>query len=224
MQRDGGRPGCQAEWYSIVEGEHALWADVSEPYKHTIRAFLSHFNSQVLNRVSHPSSTFRFSNGSVGNFFFAGARIFFGSLDAAIFLYSRVSRIPDQSRVLPAISTNHHLNLSAELEDGTMLHGQNAISHPMDPNAQTVVDKNHQTSMGSPVRRILYLSSGGAHREHEVRAPTHCSPLLPTAANAFDERLVRLVSPPCARCPDASTQPCHQMVIVPFPHQTPPVW
>ena len=37
----------QAEWYSIVEGEHPLWNDVSEPYKHTIRAFLAHFNSQV---------------------------------------------------------------------------------------------------------------------------------------------------------------------------------
>jgi hypothetical protein len=30
-----------------VEGEHPLWNDVSEPYKHTIRAFLAHFNSQV---------------------------------------------------------------------------------------------------------------------------------------------------------------------------------
>lgn len=39
-------------------------------------------------------------------------RCSFGSLDAAIFLYSRVSRIPDQCRVLPAISTNDHLMLA----------------------------------------------------------------------------------------------------------------
>jgi len=30
----------------------------------------------------------------VGNFFFAGARMFFRSMEAAILLYSRVSRIP----------------------------------------------------------------------------------------------------------------------------------
>lgn len=37
------------------------------------------------------SAQFDFSGGSIGNFFFAGARIFFSSLDAAIFLFSRVS-------------------------------------------------------------------------------------------------------------------------------------
>lgn len=64
--------GAQAEWYSIVEGEHALWGGVSEPYKHTIRAFLAYFNSQMLR---HSTLRFRFQNGSVGNFFFAGARV-----------------------------------------------------------------------------------------------------------------------------------------------------
>jgi len=142
-----------------------LWGGVSEPYKHTIRAFLAYFNSQMLR---HSTLRFRFQNGSVGNFFFAGARVFFGSLDAAIFLYSRVSRIPDQCRVLPAISTNDHLMLAAELEDGTMIHGQSAISHPTDPDACTVVNKHDMQPMSAPVRRIMYLSSQGAHREHEI--------------------------------------------------------
>lgn len=52
---------------------------------------------------------------SIGNFFFAGARIFFQSLDAAIFLFSRVSQIPAESLVLPVISTNDRLTLGCEL-------------------------------------------------------------------------------------------------------------
>lgn len=55
------------------------------------------------------------SFSSIGNFFFAGARIFFQSLDAAIFLFSRVSQIPTESLVLPVISTNDRLTLGCEL-------------------------------------------------------------------------------------------------------------
>lgn len=36
---------------------------------------------------------------SAGNFLFAGARLFVGSLEAAIFLFSRVARIPEGSEV-----------------------------------------------------------------------------------------------------------------------------
>jgi hypothetical protein len=95
-----------------VEGDHELWDSVSGPYRETIRAFLVHFQSQILR---HSSERFRFANGSIGNFFFAGARIFFQSLDAAIFLYSRVSHIPTESLVLPAICTNDRLTLGCEL-------------------------------------------------------------------------------------------------------------
>ena len=49
--------------YNILEGEHALWAGVSEPYKHTIRAFLVHFHTLVLRQ---PLARFSFENGSVG--------------------------------------------------------------------------------------------------------------------------------------------------------------
>ena len=160
---------AKAEWYSIVEGEHRLWGGVSEPYKHTIRAFLTHFNTQILCKTD--TQRFRHANGSVGNFFFAGARTFFGSLEAAIFLYARVSRIPDQCKVLPAVSTNDHLTLAAELEDGTVIHGQSAISHPTDPAHGTVVTKKGGAAdvpLSSPVRRILYMSSAGSHREHEI--------------------------------------------------------
>lgn len=65
-----------------------------------------------------------------GNFFFAGARLFFRSLEAAIFLFSRVARIPEGSLVLPAIRTEGQLTLGAELLDGSIVRGQNEISHP----------------------------------------------------------------------------------------------
>ncbi len=66
----------------------------------------------------------------LGNFFFAGARIFFHSLEAAIFLFSRVARLPEGSRVLPAIATEERITLGAQLIDGTVVRGQNEISHP----------------------------------------------------------------------------------------------
>jgi hypothetical protein len=54
---------AKAEWYAIVEGRHALWNGVSEPYKHMIRAFLVHFQLQILSQVTHE---FNFMNGSIG--------------------------------------------------------------------------------------------------------------------------------------------------------------
>lgn len=65
-----------------------------------------------------------------GNFFFAGARLFFRSLEAGIFLFSRVARIPEGSLVLPVIRTEEKITLGAELLDGTTIRGQNEISHP----------------------------------------------------------------------------------------------
>ena len=53
---------ARSEWYEIVEGEHTLWDGVSDPYKHTIRAFLVHFHTQIL----RSSQRFNFRNGSVG--------------------------------------------------------------------------------------------------------------------------------------------------------------
>ena len=54
---------AKMEWYSIVEGNHELWCGVSEPYKHTIRAFLVHFHTAILRQSTEQ---FSFRNGSVG--------------------------------------------------------------------------------------------------------------------------------------------------------------
>lgn len=161
---------ARLEWFAIVEGAHELWAGVSDPYKHTIRAFLVHFHLQIL---SHATLRFNFTHGSVGNFFFAGARTFFHSLEAAIFLFSRVARIPEGCLVLPAICTEERITLAAELEDGTVLRGQNNISHPSAaaPPARSsgsgsssgdgcgcfTVDKCSHEPLPSPIRRVFYL-------------------------------------------------------------------
>lgn len=79
---------------------------------------------------------------SVGNFFFAGARTFFRSLDAAIFLFSRVARLPLGSEVIPAISTEERITLGAQLADGSRLRGQNIISHPPPSSTSALVLKD----------------------------------------------------------------------------------
>ena len=90
---------------------------ISEAYKQTMRAFLVHFFDAVLRKSSvqeqaysptmhggvyagpiHGINEFDFRNGSIGNFIFTGARLFFNSLQAAIFWFSNLSNIPIHSR------------------------------------------------------------------------------------------------------------------------------
>ncbi|XP_020106278.1 uncharacterized protein YNL011C [Ananas comosus] len=157
---------AKLEWYKIVEGEHSLWDGVSRPYRETIRAFLAYFQNQILRRSDE---SFCFSNGSIGNFFFAGARIFFQSLDAAIFLFSRVSEIPRESLVLPVISTNDRLTLGCELWDGTIIRGQNEISHPTNGRTEPInKDSASCSALPSRIRRVFYMSSEGSNLLHEV--------------------------------------------------------
>ncbi|KAH6758152.1 maternal effect embryo arrest 18 [Perilla frutescens var. frutescens] len=154
------------EWYDIVEGNHALWTGVSKPFRETIRAFLVYFQDQILRRSDE---VFCFSNGSIGNFFFAGARIFFQSLDAAIFLFSRVSQIPTESLVLPVISTNDRLTLGCELWDGTVIRGQNEISHPTNGSLEPINKSNSSArTLPSRIKRVFYMSSEGSNLLHEV--------------------------------------------------------
>ncbi|KAF7803343.1 maternal effect embryo arrest 18 protein [Senna tora] len=172
---------AKSEWYSIVEGDHSLWIGVSKPYRETIRAFLAYFQNQIVRRSDE---SFCFSNGSIGNFFFAGARIFFQSLDAAIFLFSRVSEIPSDSLVLPVISTNDRLTLGCELWDGTIIRGQNEISHPTSGSMDPIKKESSSTpALPSRIKRVFYMSSEGKNLLHEV---------FPTANPAVLEQLNNL--------------------------------
>ncbi|XP_027932261.1 uncharacterized protein YNL011C isoform X2 [Vigna unguiculata] len=154
---------AKSEWYSIVEGDHVLWKDVSKPYRETIRAFLVYFQNQILRRAEE---SFCFSNGSIGNFFFAGARIFFQSLDAAIFLFSRVSDIPPESLVLPVISTNDRLTLGCELME--LLYGDK-MKFLIQPEEQLSLLRSFSTpALPSRIKRVFYMSSEGKNLLHEV--------------------------------------------------------
>lgn len=151
---------ARAEWDGVVDGTHALWRGVSDPYKHVIRSFLVHFHTQVL--LADATPPFSFRGGSVGNFFFAGARTFFRSLEAAAFLFCRVARAPEGAAVLPAVATEGRLALGAVLEDGSVVVGQHSISHPARAGAvdPSEVDKatagSASAPLPSPVSRVFY--------------------------------------------------------------------
>lgn len=162
---------CTAQWVDDFLLSCCLLQDLSDPYKHTIRAFLVHFHVNILR---HSTERFDFRSGSVGNFFFAGARIFFRSLESAIFLFSRVARIPEGSLVLPSVCTEERLSLGAELANGSVLVGQNEISHPTAcATPQEVVKSTTWEPLPSPIKRIFYLSTEGERQEHEVAPATN---------------------------------------------------
>jgi 2-phospho-L-lactate transferase/gluconeogenesis factor (CofD/UPF0052 family) len=101
-----------------------------------IRSFLNLLNLEILKRARPPSSTFDFSSASVGNLFLTGARLFSGSFESAIYLLGSICAVPvDQVRVIPAINSNFSHHISATLEDGTVIVGQNSISHPSEATA-----------------------------------------------------------------------------------------
>ncbi|KAL7548534.1 hypothetical protein ACHAWF_011820 [Thalassiosira exigua] len=146
--------------------EHPLWRGVSDPYRSIIRAFLVHFHAQVLQthngvRQSPSHPPFDFTGGSVGNFFFAGARTLFRSLPAAIFLFSKVAGIPSGSRVIPAVLSEDRLLLGAQLADGSRIRGQYNISHPKKSPALRH-DREPQSTEAPVAANLRERSDGGS--------------------------------------------------------------
>ncbi|KAI7862577.1 hypothetical protein BDF14DRAFT_1854013 [Spinellus fusiger] len=121
-------PIAKNEWTQIVEGRHKLWHSIPTEKKETIRGFLTLFNFEILKRAQRQ---FNFCNGSIGNFFLTSARLFLGSLEAAIFLLSAIAGIAsEKASVVPVINTDHTVTIAALLENGDTLVGQCEISHP----------------------------------------------------------------------------------------------
>lgn len=123
---------ARSQWRDILEGRSWLWKGIPADRKETIRGFLVYFEGELLRRAQ---KNFSFVNGSVGNYFLAGAQMFFRSLPSAIFLFSSITN--SQATILPVIVTNHTVTLAAELENGTNILGQCEISHPV-PRAPTI--------------------------------------------------------------------------------------
>lgn len=125
---------AHSEWLAIVDGTSALWRSITPAKKELIRSFFNLLNLEILKRARPPSSTFDFSSASVGNLFLTGARLFSGSFESAIYLLSNICDVSsDLIRVIPAINSNFSHHISASLANGTIIVGQNSISHPSFP-------------------------------------------------------------------------------------------
>nr|KMM71932.1 MEE18 protein [Coccidioides posadasii RMSCC 3488] len=165
------------EWYSIVEGTSPLWNAITPAKKELIRSFLNHLNLEILKRARPPSSTFDFTSASVGNLFLTGARLFTGSFESAIYLLGSICSVPlDSARVIPAINSNFSHHISASLADGTVIVGQNSISHPS------------ETTALQPVRRrpSLLLADGedlNSESDDLSYEDSHLPGSLPTLRN-----------------------------------------
>ncbi|KIW00060.1 uncharacterized protein PV09_08404 [Verruconis gallopava] len=139
---------ARLEWLDIVEGTSDLWRSISSPKRELIRSFLNSANLEAVKRA-RPSSMFNFSSASIGNLFLTGARLFSGSLESAIYLFSSICRVPAEVSVLPAINTNFTHHISAGLADGTVITGQNNISHPSIPTALNAGEAASSTMGGT---------------------------------------------------------------------------
>ncbi|KAF2425732.1 UPF0052-domain-containing protein [Tothia fuscella] len=161
------------EWLDIVEARAPLWNNISSPKKELIRSFLNLLNLEIVKRA-RPSSVFNFSSASTGNMFLTGARLFSGSFESSIYLLSSICRVPDNVSVLPAINTSFTHHISAGLENGTVITGQNSISHPSVPTAleatstetedhDSIEDANLPGSL--PTLRKQYISFSKSEEE-----------------------------------------------------------
>ncbi|KAJ3049086.1 hypothetical protein HK097_009890, partial [Rhizophlyctis rosea] len=170
---------AKAEWVDILEGAHPLWLNISNPYKETIRAFLNHFNHELIRNASR-RGFFDFRSGSIGNFFLSGSRLFFSSLDAAVFQFARITRVPPRTEVLPVVATDHATpTIAVALRNGERIIGQCEISHPgsvvaehaprlheiMAPIMERSRSNNilfsktaEMTPLASPIRRVYYVN------------------------------------------------------------------
>ncbi|MCJ1247319.1 hypothetical protein MMC30_004533 [Trapelia coarctata] len=101
---------------------------------------LNHLNLEILKRARPPTSTFNFSSASLGNLFLTGTRLFTGSFDAAIYLFSLIGGVDENIGVVPGVNSMFSHHISAGLADGSVIVGQNAISHPSAPTA--LADRN----------------------------------------------------------------------------------
>ncbi|KAK4104611.1 UPF0052-domain-containing protein [Parathielavia hyrcaniae] len=125
---------ARSEWLDIVESRSLLWGFISSPKRELIRSVLNTLNLEIVKRA-RPPNVFNFASASVGNMFLAGARIFTGSFESAIYLLSMICSLPPHISVLPAINSNFTHHISAGLRDGSTVAGQVAISHPSAPTA-----------------------------------------------------------------------------------------
>lgn len=124
------------EFLTFITGTSPFYQPIPTPQALLIRSILSHLHLEILKRARPPMSTFNFQSASIGNLFLTGARLFSGSFEAAIYLLGVIGRVDEaRTAVLPAVVSNFTHHISAGLADGSIITGQNSISHPSAPTA-----------------------------------------------------------------------------------------
>lgn len=160
---------AKTQWNEIVDGTHPLWAKINSSTKEILRAFFIHVHVELLKRSKHQFSMhsnklFRYELANVGNLFLTGVRLFIGSLDSAIELFSRLVGIDPDVEVLPCINTNFTYHISALLENGLIITGQSQISHPSqtDPTIDNYPPPIDKTRPSTPTEDFLRTNYFGA--------------------------------------------------------------
>ena len=87
----------------------------------------------------------------MGNLFLTGARLFTGSFESSIYLLGVIGGVDKNVEVVPAINSNFSHHISAGLRDGSVITGQNAISHPS--TSPTVSDEEGGGDPETPITR-----------------------------------------------------------------------
>jgi len=178
---------AQAEWSKLLEGQHSLYTGLDGAYVQVIQSFLLTFHTEIMRRavaVDCGLSTevdgvvgefgveahrrFDFRRASVGNCFFTGVRLHFGSLPAAILMWTRIARVPPETKVLPSVNANFMMTIGAELENGTRLIGQTNISHPPAPTGGT--KDTGKLPLPSPVKRLFFVNRHGQQIQQKIPA------------------------------------------------------
>ena len=127
---------ASTEFQTLLTGTSPLYAQIPSPQALLIRSILSHLNLEILKRARPPTNVFNFQSASMGNLYLTGARLFSGSFESAIYLLALMGGVDEnRTAVVPAVSSNFTHHIAAGLEDGNVVTGQNAISHPSEPTA-----------------------------------------------------------------------------------------
>ncbi|ORY76066.1 hypothetical protein BCR37DRAFT_167959 [Protomyces lactucae-debilis] len=174
------------DWLDLLDGRHTLWRDVHVDVQRSLTAYLRVFYSEILKRTAGLARVFNFSTAAFGNLVLSGMVLFFGHMETAIFTFCRLTHINEHTRVLPILSTRFTTPIAAVLQDGTVIAGQNAISHPAaysaiesnlpspeDDDANLpgslaslrapgiIFDKQVAVPLPSPIERIYYINPYG---------------------------------------------------------------
>lgn len=143
---------------------------ISSEKRELIRSIFNIVNMEIVKRA-RPSSVFNFSRASIGNLFLTGARVLTGSLESAVYLLATICSVPEHVRVVAAINSNFTHHISAGLADGSVITGQNSISHPSAPTALP----DDGSSRG------MMAGGDGAGAERDVRDETAMLDLIEDA-------------------------------------------